>query len=192
MSLTTAYTDAETLRTEIIPMWPFSLFFGKKSEPTNGAQKPDTALSEGYTPQYIEARIEQMHGKLVELGAHAEVLERFGADEDHSIKDLVFKVNLHVEKVLLNLKANPNDMARTGLVLESFDLVIQQVGSTAEQAAKGIEGKQLETALTRARAGLSKAAADFELLHKVRFQTDDGIRDAGLSNAYDALRKHNK
>jgi hypothetical protein len=168
--------------------WICRVFGGGSNEPENNAKKSDIDLSqEGYSPKYAESRVRELRGKLIELREHSDVITRTGADKPSGeIALLVSKVCTSVEKVLQNLKRDPNDFARTGLSLESIDPLNELMQKCAKFAATGITGAPLQKELDKAKEALTLIGKRFDDLLK-GLQVDDQIGTAGLKATIEQL-----
>lgn len=160
---------------------------GKNSAKDKQSEALD--LSAGYSPKYVEGRVKQIRGKLLDIQEHGRVIAINGADTDGSVDAAIFQVSTSVEKVCQSLKKDPSDMSRTGLTLESLDPLIDLISRAAKYSATGVDEKKLARALENTKEALKITASKFERLHNGALQVDDEIELRGLKATIEELNK---
>ena len=166
-----------------------SLFSHKNHKDDAKQEPPALDLSKGYSQEFVDGLVTQIKGKIIELKRNGQVIKDCGADQDGDIDALIYKVDINVGKVLQNLKKDPQDMARTGLTLESLDPLGELLERTAKLAVTGVTGEQLDKALDACKKGLDQTAKSFDDLHRGVLQIDDEILLKGLKNTIEQLNK---
>ena len=154
--------------------------------------KPGTEIdlrAEGYSPQFVDKRVRDVRGTLIELREHARVIADSGADKGGHFDQAVHRTCTSVEKVLQNLKRDPDDFSRMGLALESLGPLNELVERCAHYAATGVEEGKLNRALNSGKEALAMTAQKFEKLHNGPLQLDDELELKGLRKTVEDLNK---
>lgn len=170
----------------------FRKLFPCCGSPSKEANQSEIDLkNEGYSPKYVDSRVREVRGKLIDLREHTRVIMESGVEKpDGPLDLLVNKVCANVEKVLQNLKKDPNDMARMGLALETLDPLNELMGKCAQFAATGVDQTRMDKAIEAAKQALTITADKYDQLHRGGIlHIDDDIELRGLKRTIEDLSK---
>jgi hypothetical protein len=169
--------------------WLRRLCCGSSAETKPAASTDINLAAEGYSPKFIDQRVREVRGTLIDMQEHARVVADSGADKDGQFAIAAHRARTSIEKVLQNLKKDPEDLSRMGLALESLKPLNKLLETTARYAATGVDDKKLDNAIKLSLDGLNMTADKFDKLMKGPLQLDDEIQLKGLSKTVADLNK---
>lgn len=140
-------------------------FCAAKFWPDKKQEEPASIEKDGYTKEAVGNYVAQIRGQLIKIRDIGMTLEENLDQRGATLREKIGKACSSLERVLSNLREDPEDMRFVGLLFNSVETLSKGLATASKMAVQGQSGDLFEQALTKGEEtlGIIQDAADKKL-----------------------------